>query len=944
MMNAISQDKISEKTPEWESNYYKKWGTILFLAALVLMGTRSFAQAKLQLGQLWVENKANPLGVDQVHPDLTWSTLSDGFQVQQTAFEIRVATSEAALKKGKHLAWESGKVNSNQSVHVPYNGQALICAQKYYWQVRVWDNQGHVSDWSKAGFWQTGLLKKSDWKAKWIEPGYNGDAVFRPSPMLRKAFVARKKIASATAFITAHGLYEAFINGKKIGDAYLTPGWTSYHNRLQYQAYDVTDLIKGGNNAIGVLLGSGWYRSPLAWGDNINHYGKTLGLLLQLDITYTDGSHGYVLSDDSWRSSTGEIVYSEIYNGETIDARLKKNGWTTPAYNDADWSGVNVKDYGFDNLIATQNQLVTKHEVFHPIRVITTPKGEKVLDFGQNLVGWIDATLSGKAGDTITISHAEVLDKAGNFYTANLRAAKAQDHYILNGNDKEVFEPHFTWHGFRYIKVEGLSGALNPADFTAVTLYSDMPQTGHFSSSDTMLNKLQHNIEWGLRGNFLDVPTDCPQRDERLGWTGDAQVFSRTASFIRNVNSFFDKWMKDVAEDQFKDGRIPHVVPNVLGPDQGGSAGWADVATIIPWNMYVAYGDKKILEAQYPSMKAWVDYIKRVSKDNLWNTGFDFGDWLFYRPDDDNDGRAAVTDKYLIAQCFYAHSTQLLINAAKVLGRTEDVQFYSALLKEIKSAFVREYMTPTGRLVSGTQTAYVLALNFDMLPEDLRTQAADRLVENIHSYGDHITTGFLGTPYISEVLTRFGHADVAYKLLLQKTYPSWLYPVTQGATTIWERWDGQKPDGSFENPAMNSFNHYAYGAIGDWMYREMVGLDTYEDETGVGYKHIKIQPHIGGNIHSAQASLLTYYGKVACGWSLNGPTLSMKVQIPVNTEATIFIPTADIASVLCNGKPLNDLRGLKTVGEKNGYLQIKTGSGNYDFSAAFTANATKTED
>ncbi len=940
MINHSPQETTKVCMLKRKNNYYQ-CVTITLLAGLILLGTQSFAQARLALGQLWVENKSNPLGVTEAAPRLSWTILSDGFQVVQTAYEIRVATNEKDLQRGRHLIWESGKINTDQSIHVPYKGSALRSAQRYYWQVKVWDNQGHASDWSTAGFWQTGLLSASDWKAKWIEPGYAGDAVFKPSPMLRKGFTTGKKIASATAFITAHGLYEAFINGKKIGNAFLTPGWTDYTDRLQYQSYDVTDLIKQGNNAIGVLLGSGWYRSPMAWGDNINHYGKKLGLLFQLEITYVDGSHRYIISDGSWKSSTGEIVYSEIYNGETIDARLKKTGWTLPDYKDAAWVSVHVKDYGFKNLITTENQLVTKHEVFHPVKVITTPKGEKVLDFGQNLVGWVVATLSGKAGDTVTISHAEVLDKAGNFYTANLRAAKAQDHYILNGDENEVFEPHFTWHGFRYIKVEGLSGNLNPDDFTAVTLYSDMPQTGHFSSSDTMLNKLEHNIEWGLRGNFLDIPTDCPQRDERLGWTGDAQVFSRTASFIRNVNSFFDKWMKDVAVDQFKDGRIPHVVPNVLGPDQGGSAGWADVATIIPWNMYVAYGDKRILENQYTSMKAWVDYIKGVSKDDLWNTGFDFGDWLFYRPDDDNDGRAAVTDKYLIAQCFYAHSTQLLINAAKVLGKTADVQSYTALLKKIKSAFVREYMTPSGRLVSGTQTAYVLALNFDMLPEHLRVQAANRLVENIHSYGDHITTGFLGTPYISEVLTRFGHTDVAYKLLLQKIYPSWLYPVTQGATTIWERWDGQKPDGSFENPGMNSFNHYAYGAIGDWMYREMVGLDTYEGEEAVGYKHIKIQPHIGGGIQSAEASQLTYYGKLSCSWEVKDELLSLKIKIPVNTEATIFIPTNDATRILCNAVPIKDIKGLTVVGEKAGYLQIKTGSGNYNFSSTITQTKEK---
>ncbi len=462
-----------------------------------------------------------------------------------------------------------------------------------------------------------------------------------------------------------------------------------------------------------------------------------------------------------------------------------------------------------------------------------------------------------------------------------------------------------------------------------------MKQTGVFSSSNALVNQLQHNIEWGQKGNFLDVPTDCPQRDERLGWTGDAQAFSRTASFNMDVNNFFSKWMKDVAADQFPSGAVPHVIPNVLGPNAGGSAGWSDVATIVPWNMYLAYGDTAILTQQYASMKAWVEYMHGQSKNDLWNTGFHFGDWLFYRPDDDNDGRAAVTDKYLIAQCFYAHSTQLLINAAKVLGKNEEVNNYTSLLQKIKDAFVKEYMTSNGRLVSGTQTAYVLALNFDMLPETLRAQAAKRLAENVKSYGNHLTTGFLGTPYLSHVLTRFGYADVAYKLLLQDTYPSWLYPVKMGATTIWERWDGQKPDSSFETPGMNSFNHYAYGAIGDWMYREMVGLDTYED--GVGYKHIRVKPHIGGDFTFASASLETYYGRLSNSWKVADGNVSMDVEIPVNTTATVYIPANNAGDIKEGGKILSQVSEVKVKGPEDDYIIVELGSGQYHFT--FPKNA-----
>jgi alpha-L-rhamnosidase len=430
----------------------------------------------------------------------------------------------------------------------------------------------------------------------------------------------------------------------------------------------------------------------------------------------------------------------------------------------------------------------------------------------------------------------------------------------------------------------------------------------------------------------LDVPTDCPQRDERLGWTGDAQAFSRTASFNFGVNNFFLKWMKDVAADQEADGRVPHVIPNVLGAGSGGSAGWADVATIIPWNIYLAYGDKKILENQYPSMKAWVKFMTDKCKNDLWNTGFHFGDWLFYRPFDDNDGRSAVTDKYLIAQCFYANSIQLLINTAKVLNNPADEATYTTLLKKVKDAFLKEYLTPNGRLVSGTQTAYVLALNFDMLPENLRAQAAERLAENVKSYDNHLTTGFLGTPYLCHVLTRFGYTDIAFKLLLQEDYPSWLYPVKMGATTIWERWDGQKPDSSFQTPGMNSFNHYAYGAIGDWMYRKLVGLDTYED--GVGYKHIKIMPHIGGGFTKAAVSLQTYYGTISSGWKIENDKLLMDIDIPANTTATVYVPAATAIAITESGKALSTLADVKVSGTEDGYVILQLGSGSYHFATA----------
>jgi alpha-L-rhamnosidase len=880
------------------------------------------AWTQLAVKSLRCENLNNPAGLDVPQPRFGWQLASDQQNILQTAYEIRVATSEKALQSGKNLLWTSGKKMSDVSQWITYSGPALQSSQKYFWQVRVWDNQKQASPWSEVAYWQVGLLNAADWKAKWIMPGFL-DTVGMPNPYFRKTFSTKKKIASATAFITAHGLYEAWINGQRVGDAYLTPGWTSYNKRLQYQAYDVTNLLTNGNNAVGAVLGSGWYRGNLGWSTKYNIYGRDIALLFQLEIIYTDGTKETIGSDDSWKSDTGAIRFTEIYHGETIDTRLEQKGWSSFGFNDGKWSGVEVASLPMNNLVATYNQPVRKHAIFKP-KIFRTPKGELVVDFGQNLVGWCVLKLNGEAGEQVSLQHFEVLDKEGNVYMDNMRSAKVTARYILNGEGVQTLEPHFTFFGFRYVKIDGYS-SIKPENITAVALYSDMPETGTFSCSNSLLNQLQHNIQWGQRGNFLDVPTDCPQRDERMGWTGDAQAFSRTAMYNFDAFNFFAKWARDIDADQYENGSVPFVIPAVLG-DPGGSTGWADVVTIVPWNSFLVYGDTMVLQKQYRSMKAWVDFMQMKSTNDLWNTGFHFGDWLFYSPgDDDRDGRAAVTDKYMIAQCFYAHSTQLLINAANVLGKNDDVKRYTDLLNRVKAAYQKEYVTPNGRLISGTQTAYVLALHFDMLPEFQRAAAAKSLADNVKSYGNHITTGFLGTPYICNELTRFGYADVAYTLLFQKTYPSWLYPVTMGATTIWERWDGIKPDSTFQTPTMNSFNHYAYGAIGEWMYRTVAGLDA-DPATG-GYKKLLIHPHPSDSLTNARATYESLYGRVGSHWETDDDDLLLHVEIPPNTTAVIMIPAKSATDIYENGKqPV-----VKAVeGEKN-YFMLEKGSGTYHF-------------
>lgn len=916
-------------------NYIAETGTLkkagLSIVILLFICCRGFAQAQntpvnFRVDNLICEYKINPIAVDAANPRMGWKLITQDRNIQQTYYEIRVGTNAVSLTKGKDLIWTSGKVPSDESAHVYYGGPMLTSREKCYWQVRVWNNKNQVTPWSMVNFWKMGLLKQEDWSAKWIQDNYLSDTTGGPSPMFRKTFKLDRKIRAAHLYITAHGVFEAQINGKRVGNDYFAPGWTSYNKRLQYQVYDVTSLLRRGENATGVTIGDGWYRG-YTYNRKKNVYGKKLALLYQLEIVYSNGKRELITSDKSWKVAYGPIRSSSFFDGEVYDARKEKSGWTEPLYKDATWDTVKTDESIKSNLITTIGPTVKKHEKFLPLKVFTTPAGERVIDFGQNLVGWVQFKLKAKTGDTIRLFHAEVLDQKGNFYTKNLRTAKQEITYVFKSDSAESYEPHFTFQGFRYLKVEGYNGPLDSTNVTAYALYSDMAQTGKFSTSNPLVNQLQHNIQWGQKGNFIDVPTDCPQRDERMGWTGDAQAFVRTATFNMDVAGFFTKWLKDLSADQHKDGAVPYVIPNVLDSVSSAASGWSDVATIAPWTIYLAYGDKQVLQQQYDSMKAWVGYIQLHSRNYLWDTGNHFGDWLFYAGTNYEDG-AALTDKNLIAQAFYAYSTQLLINAARILQRGDDVQKYTQLLYNVKKAFQSEYVTPNGRMISGTQTSYVLALNFDLLPENLRESAAKRLVNNIQDYDEHITTGFLGTPYICHVLSRFGHTDIAYDLLMKESYPSWLYPVKHGATTIWERWDGIKPDGSFEDPGMNSFNHYAYGAIGDWMYRVIAGINT--DENSPGFHKIIISPHPGGKLSSAQAELETLYGKVKSAWSIDNGIFTLDVIVPPNTTAEIVLPsvTEQITEGGLDINTIKEITGIQKIGNDE---HLNVGSGTYHF-------------
>lgn len=675
-------------------------------------------------------------------------------------------------------------------------------------------------------------------------------------------------------FITSHGVYEAKINGRRVGKAFFAPGWTAYDKRLLYQTYDITDMLQGApsSNEIHVTVGDGWYRGHCGTGGFKNNYGKDASLLCKLVFFYNNGTKDSILSDGSWQVGTGPILRSDIFYGELQDNNIPEQGW----------SAVRIGVTSQVNLQPQQHAPVTQQERFAPQRVFISPKKEMLIDFGQNMAGWVQLRAKGNKGDTIRITHGEALDKDGNIYLQNMRNCDPTEIYVLKGGALEILEPHFTYHGFRYARVEGFTPTKD--NCTAIALHTDLEHTGSFSCSNPSISQLQNNIEWGLNSNLFDIPTDCPQRGERLGWTGDAQVIFRTAAFNRDVHKFFEKWLYDLSLEQSINGAVARVNPDAYQFCSRGLkwdvAGWGDAATIVPMGMYEIYEDTAILQHQYPSMKAWVKYeLARVNpRTHIWSD-FTFGDWLAMGP---------PTDSSFIDQCYLIHSLELFLRAGKILQLQDpDVPAFEEMLGQCKRAFERKFIASDGFLSCNTQTAYLLAIQFHLLPDSLIERSVQRLVQLIHDNNDHLATGFLGTPFLLPVLSEHGHTDLAYTLLAQKTIPSWLYPLTKGATTFWEHWDAILPNGEFSNSSpSHSLNHYSYGAVGNWFYQYIAGIRPLAP----GYRRILIAPQPGGDLTWARAAYHCRFGNIVSEWKLSGKTLTMHVEIPAGTEAEIAVP------------------------------------------------------
>ena len=900
------------------------------------------------------------LGAEEM-PQLGWALESDGRNVRQSAYQWQLAETETF----EHPLYDSGRVDSDESRSVPLPDVSLLPCRKYFIRAKVWAGT-EESDWATASF-LTGMTSRR-WEGTFITAETEDDWVNSKGTYLRKSWRIEKPVKEAYVCATALGLYHVYINGEQVNEEQFLPGWTSYHEHLCYQTWEATRLLRQGENVLGAHVGAGWYKGMMGFVHERCTYGNRTALMAQLTIRYQDGTEETVVTDESWLGCASPVTFSEIYDGERYDARLEQPGWNAPGFAPQRGGARNeppvppllnrLKESYTDEEKAAQRRFAQEYRpkdilwrpvdtVSVPLGILTpqaasrpkilcelpvreilkTPKGETVLDFGQNLTGHVRFTVRGKTGALAHLRCFETLDAAGNAYFDNLRGALAEIRSICRDDQPITYDERFSFQGFRYALIQEWPEEIRKENFTACVIHSDMAQIGGFSCSNPLLNQLESNIEWSLRGNFLDIPTDCPQRDERMGWTGDAQIFCRTASFLRNTYAFYRKWLRDVAIDQQKaGGGVPHMVPNqlqyfpatqdwLLSQGIHSAAAWADVAVILPWTLYLTYGDTQILTDQFDSMKAWIDFMRDHAKDYIWNYKLQFGDWVALDAEDGSYWGATPND--LTCTAYFAYSTGLFVKICKALKRDALAREYTALYEKIADKFQSAFLDENGVMAVQTQTAHIVALYFHLIPEKGIPGTVEGLKRLLKKENGHLVTGFVGTPYFCHALSQNGCKKEAYDLLLKEDFPSWLYQVKAGATTIWEHWDGLKPDGTMWSPDMNSFNHYAYGAIGEWLYRAAAGLEI--DETQPGYRHAVIAPQTGGGLVWLQGEYDSVYGPVSSHWTRDEGKITLTARVPVNASASIILEKG----------AENPESELSFVRNGQGQWQAETGSGTW---------------
>ena len=912
---------------------------ILFLVYIPVTG---YSQKKTNLAakNLTVsEGFENPLGFYDASPTFSWKLPNN--VKYQTAYAI-VAASSPELLPDKPDIWQSKKTSSENSIFNPYEGQNLGSRQKIYWQIMYWDEHDQPSNWSETAYFELGLLRNSDWKAKWTSldtakdsiKGVRNFLMHRPQ-YLRKDFELSSIVISARLYITAKGVFDVHLNGKDVSDDVLTPGWTPYNKRIETLTYDVTELLTSGKNAIAVELASGWHSGRISRGKAVYKNFTSPKILCQLEITLKDGSKKIIVSDESWKGTTnGPRRLASLYDGEVYDANLEIQGWTKATFDASTWETTqNAAISDSVSLRPKRHETVKTTEVLEDVEIVSTTKSSVVFNMKQNMLGVPKVTVPMKKGDTLTIRFSEMLLSDGTFYTDNYRSAKSTDYYISGKDGVIEWSPKFTFHGFQFVELSGYDKSVEPTTnwIKGLVQHSDITKNGSFTSSNEKLNQLQSNITWGLRDNLLDVPTDCPQRDERLGWTGDAQVISPTAMFNFDTHAFWTAWLQSMRETQSEhsDGLVPFIIPDVLQNNKA-SSGWGDAAVIIPWDIYNITGDKKVLEENYEMAKKWVGYYESKSQDFIPNI-HSFADWLQPYPEKTGKiGNRGDTPRLFVNTAYFAHSSHLVSKIAGVLGKTDDEKKYKDLYKNIASAFENNFFDINGKFKNKkqTQTSYLLAIYFDLLKPETKIKAQQHLLQEIKKADYHLGTGFLGTPILPKVLDDMGEINLMYKILFKETYPSWFYSINQGATTMWERWNSFSKKDGYNPQSMNSLNHYAYGAVGQWMYERIAGLSSLEP----GYKKIKIAPIPNTEfLNAASASLNTPYGKASSSWKIENNTFYLDVVIPANTSAEIHIPYNTINKLMVNKITFKENSNMKVIDSTQESIKILAQPGTYNF-------------